>query len=97
MRSGHDRRGRSRRDLHRRADAGNTNDVQLTRPAANGVPLFLAAGDGVAIGPGDIFLADQPQGHRRHRRHRRPHPRRQQRRGTGVTYKVIIIGRTVAA
>lgn len=36
------------------ADA-NTNDVQLTRPASNGAPIFLAAGDGVAIGPGDFF------------------------------------------
>ena len=38
------------------ADPGNTNDVQLTRPASNGVPIFLAASDGVAIGPGDVFL-----------------------------------------
>ena len=36
------------------ADA-NTNDVNVTRPASNGAPIFLAAGDGVAIGPGDFF------------------------------------------
>lgn len=36
------------------AAAGNANDVQVTRPAANGVPLFLAAGDGIAIRPGGV-------------------------------------------
>lgn len=36
--------------------AGNTNDVQLTRPASNGVPLFLAAADGIAIKPGGAFV-----------------------------------------
>jgi hypothetical protein len=39
-----------------KAAAGNTNDVQLTRPASNGVPLFLAAGDGIAIKPGGAFV-----------------------------------------
>lgn len=34
------------------AAPGNTNDVNLTRPAANGVPLFLAAGDGLPVRPG---------------------------------------------
>ena len=38
-----------------KAAAGNTNDVQLTRPATNGVPLFMAAGDGIPIKPGGIF------------------------------------------
>lgn len=35
-----------------KAAPGNTNDVQVTRPAANGVPLFMAGGDGIAIKPG---------------------------------------------
>lgn len=39
-----------------KAAAGNTNNVQVTRPAANGVPLFLAAGDGLAVRPGGLFL-----------------------------------------
>jgi hypothetical protein len=43
-----------------RAATGNTNNVNLTRPAANGVPWLLAAGDGIAIGPGGIFLAVNP-------------------------------------
>lgn len=38
------------------AASGNTNDVQLTRPASNGVPLFLAAGDGLSVRPGGLFL-----------------------------------------
>jgi hypothetical protein len=38
------------------AAAGNTNNVNLTRPASNGVPLFLAAGDGVAVRPGGFAV-----------------------------------------
>lgn len=34
------------------AAAGNTNDVQLSRPASNGVPLFVAAGDALPVRPG---------------------------------------------
>jgi len=37
------------------AAVANTNDVQVTRPAANGVPFMMAAGDGVALSPGDEF------------------------------------------
>lgn len=33
------------------ASASNTNNVNLTRPASNGVPLFLAAGDGIPVRP----------------------------------------------
>jgi hypothetical protein len=79
------------------AASGNTNDVQLTRPASNGVPAFLAAGDGVAIGPGDAFLLTNKKGiavtaatgdliHIANGGA-----------GTSVTYDVVIIGRTVAA
>ncbi|MEU1554002.1 hypothetical protein ABZ517_14955 [Streptomyces scabiei] len=39
-----------------RAAAGNTNSVNVTRPASNGVPLFLAAGDGLSVRPGGLFL-----------------------------------------
>ena len=35
--------------------AANTNDVVLSRPAANGVPLFSAASDAIAIKPGGLF------------------------------------------
>lgn len=42
------------------AAAANTNAVQVTRPATNGVPLFMAAGDGVALTPGAGFCAVFP-------------------------------------
>lgn len=38
-----------------KAAAANTNDVQVTRPATNGVPLFMAASDGIALKPGYVF------------------------------------------
>lgn len=37
------------------AASTNTNNVQITRPASNGVPLFLAAGDGIPVLPGGMF------------------------------------------
>lgn len=37
------------------AAAANTNNVNVTRPASNGVPLFLAASDGIPVHPGGIF------------------------------------------
>ena len=39
-----------------RAAAANANNVRLNRPASNGVPLFLAASDGIDILPGGLFL-----------------------------------------
>lgn len=42
------------------AAAANTNNVRLTRPASNGVPLFLAAGDGIDIPPGGVFAWSCP-------------------------------------
>lgn len=38
------------------AASGNTNNVNVTRPASNGVPLFLAASDGIAVRPGGVFM-----------------------------------------
>jgi hypothetical protein len=38
------------------AAAGNTNNVNLSRPATNGVPLFAAASDGLSVLPGGGFL-----------------------------------------
>jgi hypothetical protein len=79
------------------AASGNTNDVQVTRPASNGVPLFIAAGDGLALGPGDFVLLTNRKGvgvtaatadliHVANSAGT-----------TGVTYDVVILGRTVAA
>lgn len=42
------------------AAAGNTNDVQVIRESTNGVPLFLALGDGIALPPGAIFAYINP-------------------------------------
>jgi hypothetical protein len=78
------------------ADA-NTYDVPVTRRASNGLAAFLAAGDGVAVGPGDAFLLTSRKGF--------PvvagtgdllHVANSGA-GTGVDYNVFIAGRTVAA
>lgn len=34
----------------------NTNNVVVTRPASNGVPLFAAAGDALALRPSESFF-----------------------------------------
>lgn len=38
------------------AASGNTNNVNVIREATNGVPLFLAAGDGIPVHPGGTFM-----------------------------------------
>lgn len=38
------------------ASTSNTNAVRVTRPASNGVPLFLAASDGIDVFPGGCFF-----------------------------------------
>ena len=42
------------------AAAGNTNNVNVTRPASNGVPIFLAASDGIPVLPGATFAWFSP-------------------------------------
>ena len=42
------------------AATANTNDVQVTRPASEGVTVFLAAADGLSVRPGGIFLWVDP-------------------------------------
>lgn len=39
-----------------KAAVGNSNNVNVTRPASNGVPLFLAASDGIPLGPDAAFV-----------------------------------------
>lgn len=39
-----------------KAASGNTNACRINRPVSNGVPIFLAAGDGIDILPGGEFL-----------------------------------------
>jgi hypothetical protein len=40
--------------------AANTNNVNVTRPASNGFPLFLAASDGIPVRPGGAFAWVDP-------------------------------------
>jgi hypothetical protein len=42
------------------AATGNTNNVNVLTPASNGTPLFLAAGDGIAVKPGGAFVWFDP-------------------------------------
>jgi hypothetical protein len=42
------------------AASANTNNVNVTRPASNGVPFMLAAGDGFALTPGAGCLLTWP-------------------------------------
>lgn len=43
-----------------RAVAANTNNVNVIREATNGVPLFLAAGDGIPVHPNGLFVWAAP-------------------------------------
>lgn len=42
------------------AASANTNDVQVSRGATNGVPLFLAASDAIIVRPGGLFFWAAP-------------------------------------
>lgn len=42
------------------AAAGNTNNVLLSRPASNGVPIFSAVSDQIIIPPNGLFLWAAP-------------------------------------
>jgi hypothetical protein len=79
------------------AASGNTNDVQVTRPATNGVPLFLAASDGFALGPGDFSLRTYRNGVAVVAATGDLIAIVNGGAGTSVTYDIVIIGRTVAA
>jgi hypothetical protein len=83
--------------LYIAAASGNTNDVQISRPAANGVPLFLAAGDGFALGPGDFSLRTYRNGIAVTAATADLITVTNGGAGTSVTYDVVILGRTVAA
>jgi hypothetical protein len=42
--------------LYVKAATANVNNVVITRPAANGVPIFAAASDAISVRPGGVFL-----------------------------------------
>ena len=79
------------------AHSDNTNDVQLTRPASNGLPAFLAAGDGLAVGPGDMLLLTNRKGISVTAGTGDLLTLTNSAGGTPVTYDVVLVGRTVAA
>lgn len=79
------------------AASGNTNDVQISRPASNGVPLFLAAGDGLALGPGDFICRTYRNGVAVTAGTGDLLAVTNGGAGSSVTYDVLIVGRTVAA
>ena len=79
------------------AAEGNTNDVNVTRPAANGVPLFLAAGDGVGVKPGNFHLFVDEAGTAVTAATGDLINIANSGAGTGVTYDIVVIARSVAA
>lgn len=79
------------------AAQGNTNNVNLTRPASNGVVAFLAAGDGLAVGPGDFFLLTNRNGIAVTAGTGDLLNIANSGGTTGVTYDIVILGRTTAA
>lgn len=79
------------------ADA-NTNNVNLTRPASNGfIGPFLAASDGIAVKPGEWQLLMSQSGWAVTAATGDLLTITNSSSGTGVTYDIIIVGRTVAA
>jgi hypothetical protein len=80
------------------AAAGNTNNVNVSRPATNGFAgPFLAASDGLAIAPGDFMLVTNRNGWTVTAATGDLITITNSGAGTGVDYDVLLIGRTVAA
>jgi hypothetical protein len=80
------------------AHAGNTNNVQVVRPASNGFGgPFLAAGDGVSLKPGEwqLFVSETGWGVTAATGDLLNIVNSGA--GTGIDYDVVIVGRTVAA
>jgi hypothetical protein len=83
--------------LYVKAHSGNTNNVNVTRPASNGVPIFLAAGDGRAVKPGNFLLITDESGIGITAATADLINIANSGGTTGVTYDILVIGRTVAA
>lgn len=80
-----------------KAHDANTNNVNVTRPASNGVPIFLAASDGRAILPGEWFLIVSEHGIAVTAATGDLITITNSGGTTGVTYDVLALGRSVAA
>lgn len=80
------------------AATGNTNNVNVTRPASNGFAgPFLAAGDGLAIPPGEFILLTNRNGWAVAAGTGDLLNIANSGGTTGVTYDIVALGRTVAA
>lgn len=83
--------------LYVKAHSGNSNNVNVTRPASNGVPIFLAAGDGRAVKPGQFLLITDESGIAVTASTGDLINVANSGSGTSVTYDVLVLARTVAA
>lgn len=80
------------------AAAGNTNNVNISRPASNGFAgPFLAAGDGVSVKPGEWAVLLSQSGWAVTAATGDLLNVANSGGTTGVTYDIVVIGRTVAA
>lgn len=80
------------------AAAANVNNVNMTRPAANGFAgPFLAAGDGVSVKPGEWASFVSQSGWPVTAATGDLLTLTNSGAGTGVTFDIVIVGRTVAA
>jgi hypothetical protein len=81
-----------------KAAQGNANNVNVSQPASNGLPgLFLAAGDGVSIKPGEWQLFASQKGWPVTAGTGDLINVANSGAGTSVSYDVVILGRTAAA
>lgn len=83
--------------LYFEADGTNVNDVIVTRPATNGVPIYSAVSSGISLGPNDFSLRTYRNGIAVVAATGDLINLANGGAGTSVKVKVIAIGRTVAA
>lgn len=84
--------------IYVKAASGNTNNVNVTRPASNGFAgPFLAAGDGFGVKPGEYVLLTSQTGWAVTAGTGDLINIANSAGTTGVTYNIVIIGRTIAA
>jgi len=80
------------------AASGNTNNVNVTRPASNGFAgPFLAASDGISVKPGEFALLASQSGWPVTAATGDLLNIANSAGSTSVTYDIVIVGRTVAA
>ncbi len=84
--------------IYVKAASGNTNNVNVTRPASNGFAgPFLATGDGFGVKPGEYVLLTSQTGWAVTAGTGDLINIANSAGTTGVTYNIVIIGRTIAA